>query len=693
MMCPRWLVVLGVCCVSSSSAAGSSRDHRKRLAQEAVDDGERSVSKLFKHGLAAACPNKTWLLNTLNVLQVAGALDLKTSNRALKSEVTRASENHSRVNTPYGRVVQTLDLGEDACVRGWEYINPFAWLYYIGSLNSEFGALMRECLAPGAKMTIVVYIDEICPGNPLRPTTSRKFQAIYWFILEWPLWLLSRTAIWPCFGIFKSSNISKVTGGISGLLCNVLDVFFGAAAMRDFDIGVKIHAETMVTVKGQYGGTIADEKALKEVHDYKGAAGTTPCMSCPYLVNTTNQDLLPAGAVALNSTALTNEQYSDGDLWAKADNLKGLVAAGRSVKVAEQAHGLKYNESGLLFREDMRAIHKPSQHYIRDWMHILVSGGIANVELGLLLGELKRHHVPTSTVKEYAEEYILPKKYGRMPAGWLDHARVSEEYVSSFASQLLTIMPVILAFFIDCVAPNGIMAEHIACFALLVDIMGLLSAGLEMTDALCDQLADLIRRHHEMYVRIYGGRGVKPKWRQLLHLPEQFRRLRKAISCFAAERKHRAAKRSAIFVFRHLEHTTLASMLQEQCEQIKDGHSLFQRSFLVQDAAPMELPGVKLTRAVEAVLVCGHIHADDVVFTSDGGVARVQCFFQSAEKLSGGQAPIIAQCTQCKKIGGLVYRDTAAHTFVDEDAIVDAVRYKRMDGDHQGGFRIIKPFV
>ena len=61
-------------------------------------------------------------------------------------------------------------------------------------------------------------------------------------MLEWPLWLLSRTAVWPVFGILKSANIGKIAGGISGFWCRVLDIFFGTAGAHN--VHVKIPSST-----------------------------------------------------------------------------------------------------------------------------------------------------------------------------------------------------------------------------------------------------------------------------------------------------------------------------------------------------------------------------------------------------------------------------------------------------------------
>ena len=38
----------------------------------------------------------------------------------------------------------------------------------------------------GPEAKIVLYIDEVCPGNPLRPEKSRTTQAVYWAMADLP---------------------------------------------------------------------------------------------------------------------------------------------------------------------------------------------------------------------------------------------------------------------------------------------------------------------------------------------------------------------------------------------------------------------------------------------------------------------------------------------------------------------------
>ena len=119
--------------------ASSSGDGRKRPAEaDAAGQAQRvKLSDLCAPALAA-CGNKTWLLNTLQVSQSAGVLNTVDSGTNLRHQLQRANVNHARFITPYGRVIQSLDLGSDDCVRGWEFTKPFAWMFYMGTLNNEF---------------------------------------------------------------------------------------------------------------------------------------------------------------------------------------------------------------------------------------------------------------------------------------------------------------------------------------------------------------------------------------------------------------------------------------------------------------------------------------------------------------------------------------------------------------------------
>ena len=149
------------------------------------------------------------------------------------------------------------------------------------------------------------------------------------------------------------------------------------------------------------------------------------------------------------------------------------------------------------------------------------------------------------------------------------------------------------------------------------------------------------------------------------------------------ERKHRSSKRAALYVFRYLEHTSLADLVTQQCEQILDGHSLFQREFLVHPST-VEVAVLSINRASAACLECGNIHARDIVYVRGRQLARITGFWQYESGV------LTAECTECEKVAEHIYRDSASVIFVQSHTIIDAIAYRnKTDGE----FRAILPFL
>ncbi len=88
-------------------------------------------------------------------------------------------------------------------------------MYYMGQLSNEFGAVLEECLRPGQTMTIILYVGEVAPGNPLRPRSDRKLSALDWFVFEAATFVITNPEV-PC--------------EMSGLWPRVLDVFSALVA-------------------------------------------------------------------------------------------------------------------------------------------------------------------------------------------------------------------------------------------------------------------------------------------------------------------------------------------------------------------------------------------------------------------------------------------------------------------------------
>ena len=439
-------------------------------------------------------------------------------------------------------------------------------------------------------------------------------------------------------------------------------------------------------------GTVSLNNVLCEhacARSTASTSGTRFCMSCANVVKSPSRDC-PPGLLGVDTTSLANVvRNSNADIWDMCDDLAARAAAGLAYKTLEQAYGVKYIEGGLLYDIPLRQIHRPACHYIRDWMHTPVSGGVVNTQTALILHECKALNIGISVVRNFSLDCVLPKKYGKVCADWLRDARLKADTVSSFASSLLTVVPIVGMFLVDCVqsvAGAEELTEHIRCYMLLVNILGLLTMGAEAGVAHLDLLATWIVEHHDLYVTLYGAETCKPKWHHMLHLPEHYARLQKIISCFVAERKHRASKAAALHVFRYLEHTVLTDLINRQCQQVVEGHGLFQNKFLAHPRV-LEVMGVEYLRSTEAVLACGHIHADDIVYVAGGTIARVVAFWQPRGSTHDN---LVAHCMGMLVVGDNRYVDSGRPLFVDTDSIVDACVYRPF-GD--GVIRVRVPFA
>lgn len=182
--------------LSSAMASSSSKDGKKRSRQSLKELlPAKDVRTLLR------CGTKTGMCNALATLQSAGLLCTDDSVRKLRRTLEEATVQHGRQMTPYGTVIQQVDLRIPG-IGPWEYCNPLAYLRYISGLNDDFGEVMKSCIEPGKPLTVILYMDELCPGNPYRPEKGRKLQGIYWCIREWPDWILRRSACGLSWALF-----------------------------------------------------------------------------------------------------------------------------------------------------------------------------------------------------------------------------------------------------------------------------------------------------------------------------------------------------------------------------------------------------------------------------------------------------------------------------------------------------------
>ena len=121
------------------------------------------------------------------VLRIAQQEPLPSGTR---NDIRDARGSMSTTNTPYGKLCQVLKLkSSDGTEIEVEIQHPFAMMYHACKTSKSFSSLIQRTLYSNAPTLaspwhIIMYTDEITPGNQLGNRNQRKIWAIYWSVLE-----------------------------------------------------------------------------------------------------------------------------------------------------------------------------------------------------------------------------------------------------------------------------------------------------------------------------------------------------------------------------------------------------------------------------------------------------------------------------------------------------------------------------
>lgn len=156
-----------------------------------------------------------------------------------------------------------------------------------------------------------------------------------------------------------------------------------------------------------------------------------------------------------------------------------------------------------------------------DPMHILLEG-VVPVELSLFVQFIVRQAswATLAELNNAIAQFSFHKLVSKS-----DRPRLFEsDFSFSFSASSSFVLMMHFLIIIDDLTPD--LAEqdpHYECFLLLCIITHLLLSPVILPDSLGD-LENLIARHNELFVELYGSDAYKPKLHMLLHVPEQIRR-------------------------------------------------------------------------------------------------------------------------------------------------------------------------
>ena len=149
-----------------------------------------------------------------------------------RSALKRATDLVANLETPYGTVIQTVDVVmESALLMPFLVVSPLAMLWAVVAEGGCFAGLLMLALEANPNSyecpwRIILYADEDTPGQVLITDNRRKLWAVYWSIYELGMAALSRENAWFCVAAKRSSQVKLIGGGISQIMGVIMKLFF-----------------------------------------------------------------------------------------------------------------------------------------------------------------------------------------------------------------------------------------------------------------------------------------------------------------------------------------------------------------------------------------------------------------------------------------------------------------------------------
>lgn len=465
-------------------------------------------------------------------------------------------------DTPYGPLLTSVKVarivGGDADVL---VINPFAMLHK-AALSVGFDTLLRKAFArtpctPEQPWNLIVYSDEVVPGNQMSYENLRKLWVVYWSFLEFGMAILSREDAWFCMLAQRSTDVAKLCAGMSQVFGCLIKLFFGG--VHDLSSsGVLLTGPSGNTVRifAKLGMILQDGAAHKSVWHCKGDAGTKFCMLCLNLYSKKSEIVDENGENLLTCTLVHEDELhfaSDDDIRGAVRRLaaKSIAAPHKEFQRWQQAIGFRHEPHNLMLDESLRDIVLPATQFCHDWMHAIFVHGVFNTVAFLLLHALVaagRKDI-WETFHGYMALWTLPMRLGGGTAKDVFNPKrsASSRKAKAFkatASEGLSLINV-MAYFVQAVIMQTRVCWHeCKAFVALADVVDLLrvtSLGL----AGPTQLRATIALFLNSCLDAGWQDWMHPKFHWLVHLPSQLARFKALPTCWVHERKHRMVKRYA----------------------------------------------------------------------------------------------------------------------------------------------------
>ena len=472
-----------------------------------------------------------------------------------------AEEMDFRKPTRHGPVLQNwICMSKEGKPVRIPAADPLALLDVAFARKGAYEAMLRHAQSkhpccPESPWGLILYSDEITPGNVLSHDNRRRFWAFYFSIKQFGAANLQQEGAWLCAAVVRSSVVHELEGGVSQLAAAFLRSIFkrhdgcvreGGALFRD-------SASSPFRLFFELAFWLQDGGAHKHVFSVKGDAGSRLCLLCKNLIAKASVSMTEGNEELFTCEMMKESQLlfaSNEEIAASIQRMKRKAMELSQGDFArwQQAAGMNYEPLGLLFDDDFKDIIKPANHFVHDWVHCLLVHGVFQSLMSWLLQSaaavgLHLHEA----LYQFSAEWHLPKAYTRdVKALWNPKRVKASKAAATFkcgASDAMAAYPII-AFFLETMPAGHGLAAQVAAFCALADLLDLI-ASTAMYSVQPQTLREAVEAFYTKVNEAGWAKKAHSKFHWLVHFPQHLEKHRMLPGCLVHERKHRVAKRFA----------------------------------------------------------------------------------------------------------------------------------------------------
>lgn len=550
---------------------------------------QRCSQPLRLHELTKAGISHRALLKVMETLQKSPSL-VEELNSFSTRQIKRSLERYSEELWSKAAVMIDLQQIGDTCFK-WHVQSPAKLLQEFCKVCPAWReAIAGAVAAEGSHLKLILYNDEIVPGNPLRPDNKRKMTLFYYSVVSLGLTLRNELA-WIPFAALRHHVVSKVPGGLSEASKKLAWLFIEDSV--NFSDGVDVQTEAgVIKVTGNISNVLGDESALKSFWSAKGAAGMRPCMLCKNVIAKGNNVLgLLDDTYWVDITEPNSARFdlaTDSDIFRSIDRLVDSKPASSKEQFdnLQKAHGFSFNPAGVLCDAGLRHHLLPASSTTFDSMHCFYSNGIASSEIHLFLKACrKKLNLRFSDISSLVgADWKHPRGARRVNVQEVfslarEDATMAGDSFKGMASEVLAILPFV-RHVAELAATNEQIAAELGSFRALHQMLELVQEvkmQYPVNAESCTLLDNLQAVHLDLFAKAYSSTLVKPKHHFSRHIPSQLLRDKILLDTFVHERKHRLAKAVAKDVVGnpHFEKTVVVRMIEQQIKDLKEMGSFY----------------------------------------------------------------------------------------------------------------------